>query len=74
MLEYVEYKWHLNGVPNFFLFHPLARLRRWSGKVHFMDVVKFFTGNVALVFAPWENYSQSDKKESTDADDVDKAE
>ena len=76
MLEYVEYKWHLNGVPNFFL--PFLVSRAYEGKVEKFTLwmslgFQRLEKSASLPLAPWENKLESDKK-STDADDVDKSE
>lgn len=80
MLEYVEYKWHLNGVPNFFLPSTSFASRAYEGKVEKFTLwmslgfqqTKKEEKSASLPLAPWENKLESDKK-STDADDVDKS-
>lgn len=58
MLEYVEYKWHLNGVPNFFFFSKLLFSSTTSPRTRKGKVEKFTL---------WTSLSSSQAKSSSGA-------
>lgn len=75
-MESAEYKWHLNGVPNFFSPSFRAYVQGKVEKFTLWMSLSFHTGAQPFSVSTMRKLLESDekKRDSLDADDVDKAE